>query len=326
MNATRNGSGCLSPGTSITEKIGKTFVYCTILVVSLVGNSFIALILYKTNSLRTPINYFIANMAASDLLYPIFLIPSIIQEMYLGSWVISGPFGQTLCKLDSFLADVSTAVSVQSLVLIAADRFGAVVLPLRSPLISSKLCPFFILATWIVAIAIFSPYFFAKKLVEYPDKLSCELRWKEAFGESSFQANYFLSLYIVLFYIPIVLLVIIYSIILIKLKFQKIPGEQSVNSSRCEKQRAQRNRNVLQMAIAIVLGFLLCWVPWSVINVIIDFAWDSKLPCGILIYYSISQFMAQANCAINPCVCLIFSKNFRQGLKRLLKCFGEMQD
>ena len=38
-------------------------------------------------------------------------------------------------------------MSIQSLVLIAVDRFGAVVFPLRSPLISSKLCPFFILAT-----------------------------------------------------------------------------------------------------------------------------------------------------------------------------------
>ena len=58
-------------------------------------------------------------------------------------------------------------VSIQSLVLIAVDRFGAVVFPLHSPLIRSKRCPFFILGTWTVAMAVFSPYFLALRLVEY---------------------------------------------------------------------------------------------------------------------------------------------------------------
>ena len=44
-------------------------------VVSLVGNTFIGIVLYKTQTLRKPINYFIANMAMSDLLYPVFVIP-----------------------------------------------------------------------------------------------------------------------------------------------------------------------------------------------------------------------------------------------------------
>ena len=54
------------------------------------------------------------------------------------------------------------------------------------------------------------------------------------------------------------LLVILYFVIVIKLKLQKIPGEQSVNA---EQQRARRNRNVLKMVTAIVVGFVLCWVP-----------------------------------------------------------------
>ena len=46
----------------------------------------------------------------------------------------------------------------------AVDRFGAVTLPLHSLLISSKLCPFFIFATWIAAIAFHSPELLALKL------------------------------------------------------------------------------------------------------------------------------------------------------------------
>ena len=73
------------------------------------------------------------------------------------------------------------------------DRFGAVVFPLHSQLISTKLCRFFIPATWIIGIAINSPYLFALQLAEYPGGLMCLWQWNEAFGETSSHANYLLS-------------------------------------------------------------------------------------------------------------------------------------
>ena len=137
MNTTMNA---IQPSSSISnpEKIGKTFAYCLIFLVSLAGNTVIGIIVNKTKTMRKPINFLIANMAISDLLLPIFLIPAEIQSLYMDSWLIGGPLGQALSKLVIFSADVSTIVSIQSLVLIAVDRFGAVVYPLRSPLISSK--------------------------------------------------------------------------------------------------------------------------------------------------------------------------------------------
>ena len=297
--------------------IGITFACCLIFVVSLLGNSFIAVIVYKTQSLRKPINFFIVNMAMSDLLFPIFLFPAELSYRYTDSWLISGPLGQALCKLLPFLAEVSIGVSIQSLVLIAVDRFGAVVFPLRSPLISSKLCPFFILATWIIAIAVASPYFFASKLIEHQGQLFCSMQWNEAFGESSSVRNYLLALCVVSLYVPTVLLTILYSIIIIKIKSQKIPGEQSAIA---EQQRAKRNKNVLKMAIAIVLGFVLCWIPWSIGILLSSFARDA-LSFGFFVFWNITQVMAFSNCAINPCICFIFSTNYRGALKRVLNCF-----
>jgi len=138
------------------------------------------------------------------------------------------------------------------------DRFGALVFPLRSPLISSKMCPFFILATWIVAIAANFPELLAFELVEYQRELVCERHWNEVFGESSSSENYLLSYIVGFTFIPLVLIAIIFIFIYLKLKSQKIPGEQSANAGQ---QRQQRERNVLEMAIAIVLGFAVCWLP-----------------------------------------------------------------
>ena len=318
MNTTVNGSGCSTLFNPTAAKIGHTFAYCLIFVVSVLGNSFIGIIVYKTHTLRKPINFFIVNMAMSDLLYPIFHFPWRLTNLHADSWLISGSFGQALCKLAPFLTDVSYVVSIQCLLLIAVDRFGAVVFPLRSPLITSKLCPFFILATWIIAMAVHSPYLVAYKLAAYPGKLLCLRRWNEAFGESFSAKNYFLALFVVFLYIPIVMLTILYSIIVIKLKLQMRPGEQSTNA---EQQRAKRNKNVLKMAIAIVSGFVLCWVPLSIAFLLFNFARDS-LPCGFFIYWDTSWFMSISNCAINPCICFIFSSNYRFALKRLLRCFS----
>ena len=177
------------------------------------------------------------------------------------SFLVGGQLGQALCKLVPFFGDVSFVVSIQNLILIAVDRFGAVVFPLRSPLIRSKLCPFFIIATWIVAAAVSSPDLFTYELVEYPEGTWCVENWKtEAFGESSSFASFSLAYYILFIYIPVLLLVILYSIIVIKLKTQAHPGEQSANS---QQQRNRRNRNVLQMSIAIVTVFVLCWLLFT---------------------------------------------------------------
>jgi len=44
------------------------------------------------------------------------------------------------------------------------------------------------------------------------------------------------------------------------------------------------------MAIAVVVGFVLCWAPWSDIKLFILFAWewDRTLPCGIYLYHDIA--------------------------------------
>ena len=233
----------------------------------------------------------------------------------MDSWLINGPLGQALCKLTYFLPDVCIAVSIQSLVLIAVGRFGAVVFPLRPPLISSKRCPFLILATWIVAMALHSPYLFGLKLAEIHGGLYCRWHWKEVFGESSSLENYFLSLYVACAFVPFLLIAILYIIIFLKLKSQRSPGEQSVNVGH---QRQQRERNVLKMAIAIVLGFAVCWLPFAIGEFIITkFAWVLQ-SCSFRSFFTVILLIARANCAINPCICFIFSRNYREGLKTLL--------
>ena len=278
---------------------------------------------YKTPALRKPINYFIVNMAVSDFLFSAIMIPFDVASLHTNFWLAGGPFAQVSCKLIGFLSVVSSAVSFQSLILIAVDRFGAVVFPLRSLLISSKRCPYFNLATWIVAVAFFSPFLFALKLIEYEDQWECDLQWNETFGESSSYKIFFLAITVVVCFMPIALLITLYSIIYIKLKTQAFPGEQSVNA---EEIRARRNRKVLKLAIAIVLGFVLYWVPQYTMALLLYFhEWDD-IPCHVHLCFEITRFLIFLSCVINPIICLTLSENFRQGFKGLLKCSCAAQE
>ena len=323
INATKLFPSGSNQANLLAENVGKTFAYCLIFVVSLAGNAFIGIIVYKVKTMRKTINFLIVNMAMSDLLFPLFALPLIVTELYTDSWLIGGPFGQAMCKLVYLFQDISTTVSVQSLVLITVDRFVAVVIPLRSPLISSKLCLFCVISTWVVAIAIFSPYLFAFTLIEIPGKLMCTLQWNETFGDSSNPVIFILAVSAIFLYIPFALMTVLYSIILIKVKSKKLPGEHSLKA---KKQYVRRQRKVLKMAVAIVLGFALCWIPLSIYNILFLLVWDTteSLSCNIVHYHFIALFIGRANCAVNPCICFIFSENYRQGLKNLLNCFGSL--
>ena len=145
MNSTVNGSSgswsCSALFHPTASKIGVTVTHCLFIIVSLVANSLIVVIVYKMPNLKKPINYFTANMAFSDILSAIFWMPFKLSLVYTNSLLIGGRLAQALCKLVFFFGNVSLFVSIQNLILIAVDRFGAVVFPLRSPLIRSKPSP-----------------------------------------------------------------------------------------------------------------------------------------------------------------------------------------
>ena len=313
VNGTQTVSSCFNYE---ALKIAYIAAFFPVFLVSLVGNIFIGIIVYKTKSLKKPVNYFIANMAMSDLVYPISMLPRDVALLFISSsWLVSGPLGQALCKLVSFSKEVSTVVSSQSLVLIAVDRFGTVVFPLRSPLISLNKCRFFILATWIIAMVVRCPILFFFKVLEYPDGLECTPLW------SPYLKHYTVAMIAVVFYVPLVLITILYLTIALTIKSQKTAGEQSASR---RGQRLKREKIVLKISIAIVSAFTMGWLPLSIWWFVYFYSSDKTViwSCEFRYFTEIVRFLMYSYCAVNPCICFIFIGHYRQGLKNLLSCFS----
>ena len=126
--------------------------FCAILLSSLIGNTVIIIIFYRRKDLKKTTNYFIANMAISDLIFPLTPIP--LSIIGLETLPVSVSAGSIFCKLQIFLGGVSLTVSVESLVWIAVDRFIAVVFPIKVHRISTRFRRFAVTSTWIVAVLI----------------------------------------------------------------------------------------------------------------------------------------------------------------------------
>ena len=323
VNGTENNNtqDCLADSTG--EIVIKVLAYFVILMVSLVGNGCIILVIYKNKRLRRTINNFVLNMAVSDLFNPLTIMPVTIVQIISGSksWKVDSPWilGNILCKLCYFLPDVSLVVSIESLLLISMDRFVAVVFPLKIRYFSSKAHLISILCTWIIAIAVHAPYFYTFRLFNRENQTYCMGSWEPAFDHEETQKGYVTATFITFILVPICILSIVYGTIAWTLKTKrKIMERESCNH---QTKLNEQNRKIVGSSVAIITAFALCLIPLLVFFFTVMFLWNWQLP-PICAFRSeipfIVHFMLHAWSAVNPCICFIFIKNYRDTLKRVL--------
>ena len=109
--SSHSDQACEITADSALEVTAKALAYIFIFLVSFFGNIFLLVVIYKKKQLRRSINYFVFNMAVSDLFNPLTIMTVKIVEIISGSssWKVDRPWllGNILCKLAYFLPDVS---------------------------------------------------------------------------------------------------------------------------------------------------------------------------------------------------------------------------
>ena len=290
-------------------------VICTvILIVSVVGNSLLIFASFKSN--RITMNLLIANTAASDLLFSIIHLPREIVAQIKKSavFLVDGWIGQFLCKICAFFADVTIAVSTLSLVLITADRLFAVVFPRQYRRITVKKRRFFILCTWILAMAIHSPYFYTFDLETINGETFCLTNWEPAFDHESTHTRYYTALLVTVLIVPLVTVCILQTIILVKLKDDKMALFRATISNQ---RHREKNKMLLKMSIAIASAFAFCWLPFIAFHFLYLY-FSSLIPHCSLSFAIFGQFailLSLCHCIMNPCICFTFMHRIRIGLR-----------
>lgn len=310
---------------SVDAKIVKMVVFSLVMLVSLFGNILLVLVVFKHRKIGmfTTTNCLIVNMALSDLIIPCFAVPYKLYNLHESSdfrWLFGGWEGLLLCKTLNFLLDVSTAVSIQSLVAIAADRFYGVMFPLRAVRHrDSKACTLVIPLIWLTSIAFHSIYFYTFRLYDVGKIHYCLIDWYPLTNTRDAQMPFYIAQFSLLYVCPLILIAFLYGCIINKLRASSA-NDCYNKSRRRQASENHRNRKVTKMCLIAVLAFALCWAPIHIYGLCFYFAWSWTIPCGIEEVTFLVFFVAYLYAAINPCIFFTFNESFRRGLVRVLCC------
>lgn len=288
---------------------------------SLTGNTLLIIAYLRMNE---AILLLIANMAASDLLLALVLFPRwiIIEVTESSEFLVRGSGGAFLCKICTVLSDASLSVSTQSLILIAVERLLALIAPVLYRRITNKKRRILVICTWIVAILLHLPYFYVMQLVLVPHKGTfiqvCDHDWKTLFEDKTAHVRYSIFLFTTVLVIPILIICVLYAVIIITQRNDKMDSSRSEKSAR---RREQRVKKLQRMAVATVTALFLCW-PLYVMIVLHRIVSPETVPKCSKFYKvvdHISHMIASCYCAVNPCLCFVFIKNFSRQLSFLCK-------
>ncbi|XP_073472241.1 olfactory receptor 13F1-like [Aquarana catesbeiana] len=116
-----------------------------------IDNSLIILLIWKSPHLHSPMYYLIANLLFCEVIYITNLVPPLMHSTLSGRW--SMDFISCLVQINVTIC--ITGFETFLLTLMSYDRYLAICQPLRyTTLIHNRLCLYFVIAFWMVSLAI----------------------------------------------------------------------------------------------------------------------------------------------------------------------------
>lgn len=107
---------------SMLFTISVSIVLGSIIIMAILGNSFVIAAFCLKHKLRKPTNYFILNLAVADLTLAVLVLPlSAVYDVY-GKWI----FSSIVCLIWMVLDILVSTASIFTLVAISADRYLAI--------------------------------------------------------------------------------------------------------------------------------------------------------------------------------------------------------
>ncbi|CAL1276576.1 unnamed protein product [Larinioides sclopetarius] len=304
----------------------KFFAYIIIIIGGLIGNISVILTVALNRSMRTTINFYVANLAVADALICIFCMGT----HSFGTLTRSFALGSFMCKFNTFMQMVCLLSSVLTLSAISCDRFIAIMFPLHVR-ITKQRTSIVMQIIWVISILVSLPFLFFKKLIlfEWRDFVEpvCAEEWpkisyydeeeSECRQIEQYRVTYYVTCSIVLYFIPVIVMMTAYSLILWKLWISEVPGERHAANINVQ---YRARKKVIKMVLVVLIAFIICWTPMQIQIYISALQSEAQSDKWIEEYQWVSNYLAFANSFINPIIYGGFNKTFREGFCIMLRC------
>ncbi|XP_006873419.1 PREDICTED: neurotensin receptor type 1 [Chrysochloris asiatica] len=331
-------SSDLDVNTDIYSKVLVTVVYLVLFVVGTVGNSVTAFTLARKKSLQnlqSTVHYHLGSLALSDLLILLLAMP---VELYNFIWVHHPwAFGDAVCRGYYFLRDACTYATALNVASLSVERYLAICHPFKAKtLMSRSRTKKLISAVWLASGLLAVPMVFAMGQQnrsadgQHPGGLVCTTVVDTATVKVVIQVNTFVS-----FVFPMVVISVLNSIIANKLTVMvrqaaeqgqvcTVRGQQTTFNLSIEPGRVQALRHGARVLRAVVIAFVVCWLPYHVRRLLFCYVseeqWTPFLYDFYHYFYMLTNALFYVSSTINPILYNLVSANFRQIFLSTLAC------
>nr|XP_002733862.1 PREDICTED: probable G-protein coupled receptor 83-like [Saccoglossus kowalevskii] len=277
-------------------------------VLIVVGNLLVIIAVFKQPKLRrSATNLFIVSLAFSDLLIGLCVGPMELIRI-MGSRLLVTV--EALCDIPGVLQYTSICTTIFTLVAIGADRYRAIVQPMK-PRVSVHKARVCIVGIWVLGF-VYAAYRFPVHGVtfwygktENDSRLYfCEVLPQMHFIEIPMTVVHLVVLYIV----PLITLTYLYGRMIVTLY-----GGTSIND-----ESKRRKKRAVKMLLLVVVMFALSWLPYRVHAVL--YFYDESWFTDSWFIYSIFYFAYLSNSFVNPIIYAAFSASFRREFVTILTC------
>ncbi|XP_072342099.1 prolactin-releasing peptide receptor-like [Scyliorhinus torazame] len=301
-------------GVTLIQSFKLLIIPCYVLLVfvGIVGNYLLLYVICKTKKMHNVTNFFIGNLAFSDMLMCATCVPfTLAYAFHPRGWI----FGTFMCYFVFLMQPVTVYVSVFTLTAIAVDRYYATVHPLKKR-ISIGTCMYILAGVWLMSCAVAVPALAHTYHVEFKDQgqIICEEFWIEKAKE---HLAYAYTTLIVTYILPLSAVSLSYLRITLKLKNRVVPGNVTHSQERWEK---VKRKKIFRLLVLVVAAFGACWLPLHVFNILRDIDINLINKDYFNLIQLLCHFLAMTSACCNPFLYAWLHDRFRAELKKMFAC------
>ncbi|CAL1689337.1 unnamed protein product [Lasius platythorax] len=301
-----------------------TIAYLLIFVAGVFGNVATCTVIVRNSSMQTATNYYLFSLAISDLTLLMLGLPnelSLFWQQY--PWAL----GVGLCKIRAYVSEMSSYVSVLTIVAFSMERYLAICHPLRVYSMSGLKRPTrFIFAAWSIAMISAIPFAIYTKVnfVEYPpgsgnysaDSAICAMLLPDMPRLPLYELSC-----IVFFLIPMLVILVVYTRMGLKIKSSTKKMLGPIQGFVHGDSRQTQSRKSIRMLSMVVIMFFLCWGPFHAQRLLYIYAQDSDYYPDLNEWlYILSGCLYYFSTTVNPILYNLMSMRYRQAFKQTICC------